>query len=309
MKKILIITGPTATGKSDLAVETALWCQKNLDITCEIISADSRQVYTGLDIGSAKITETEMHGITHHMIDVADPVSEVFSVVDFQNMAREKMQSIFSRGNVPIVCGGTGLYIDALVYDIDYPAVLPDTKLRSELALLSIEQLREKLQLLAPEKLQTIDQSNPVRLIRAIELASTDEIIPDQSNKKPVYPTLWIGLQLDKEIMLQRITKRITARIPALFDEIQHLRNIGVSDEQLDRFGLEYRYGLMYVLGTITENEFIQLLTTKTWQFSKRQITWFKRNTEINWYNPLTDKQKILEQVKDFLKAYKNNLK
>lgn len=302
MNKIIIITGPTATGKSDLAVETALWCQENLGLECEIISADSRQVYTGLDIGSAKITETEMHGITHHMIDVADPCNEVFSVVDFQNMAREKMRSIFSRGNVPIVCGGTGLYIDALVYDIDYPAVLPDTKLRSELVLLSIEQLREKLRLLDPEKLQIIDQSNPVRLIRAIELASTDEIIPDQSNKQLLYPTLWIGLQLDRETMLQRITKRITARIPALFDEIKHLRSIGVSDERLDRFGLEYRYGLMYVLEKITENEFIQLLTNKTWQFSKRQMTWFKRNTEINWYNPLTGKQKILKQVQDFLK-------
>ncbi len=302
MKKILIITGPTATGKSDLAVETALWCQKNLDITCEIISADSRQVYTGLDIGSAKITMTEMHGITHHMIDITDPSSEVFSVVDFQNMAREKMRSIFSRGNVPIVCGGTGLYIDALVYDIDYPAVLPDTKLRSELALLSIEQLREKLRLLDPEKLLTIDQSNPLRLIRAIELASTDEIVPDQSNKQLLYPTLWIGLQLDRETMLERITKRITARIPALFDEIKQLRTMGVSDEKLDRFGLEYRYGLMYLLEQIAENEFIQLLTTKTWQFSKRQMTWFKRNTEINWYNPLTGKQKILNKIQDFLK-------
>lgn len=302
MNRIIIINGPTATGKSDLAVETALWCRENLGVTCEIISADSRQVYKHLDIGSAKITQNEMQNIPHHMIDVVDPVTQVFSVVDFQVQAREKMRSIFSRGNVPIVCGGTGLYIDALVYDIDYPAVLPDTKIRNELALLSTEQLREKLRLLDPEKLQIIDQSNPVRLIRAIELASTDEIIPDQSNKQPLYPTLWIGLQLDRETILERITKRITARIPALFDEIKHLRSIGVSDERLDRFGLEYRYGLMYILGTIPENEFIQLLTTKTWQFSKRQMTWFKRNTGINWYNPLTDKQKILKQVQDFLR-------
>ncbi len=302
MNCVIIITGPTATGKSDLAVETALWCQENLGITCEIISADSRQVYKNLDIGSAKITETEMRGIAHHMIDVANPTDEVFSVVDFQGMAREKMRSIFSRGNTPIICGGTGLYIDALVYDIQFPAVLPDTKLRSELALLSIDELQNKLRLLNPEKLLIIDQSNPVRLIRAIELASTDEIAPDQSNKQLLYPTLWIGLQLDKETMLERITKRIINRIPGLFDEIKQLRIMGISDEKLDRFGLEYRYGLMYLLEQITENEFVQLLTTKTWQFSKRQMTWFRRNTEINWFNPITDKQKILERIKDFLK-------
>lgn len=293
-QKILIITGPTATGKSALAIEIAKLYNG------EIISADSRQVYTGLDIGSAKVTTGEMNGIPHHMIDIADPVSDVFTVVDFQRLAREKITDIQSRNKLPIICGGTGMYIDAVVYDMEFPAVPADTNLREELNKKSVDKLFNQLQTLDPLRAENIDKHNKVRLIRAIEILTLEKEIPTLSKKKSLYDILWIGLHLPKDTMMQRISSRITDRIPALFDEIKHLQSIGVTDDRLHGFGLEYRYGLMYIRGEITEQKFIQLLTTKTWQFSKRQMTWFKRNDEINWFDPITDKQKILERVKEF---------
>ena len=337
MNRIVIVTGPTTTGKSALAVEIA----KLYD--GEIISADSRQVYIGLDIGSAKITSAEMGGIPHHMIDIADPTSEVFTVTDFQRITREKIHDIQSRGKLPILCGGTGMYIDAVVHDMQFPTVKPNHVLRAKLEQKTTDELFSMLVAMDPVRASNIDHHNRVRLVRAIEVASNTDPLPatpysplsrgrypsfmyykninggnppliqgEVAQACPeefeglvsdggVYNTLWIGLQLPKEIMLERIRTRITDRIPALFDEIQHLQSIGVSDNRLHGFGMEYRYGLMYIQHEITENEFIELLTTKTWQFSKRQMTWFKRNDEINWFDPITDKQKILKQVQEFL--------
>jgi tRNA dimethylallyltransferase len=330
MNKLLIITGPTATGKSALAIDIA----KLYD--GEIISADSRQVYTGLDIGSAKVTAGEMDGIPHHMIDIANPVSDVFTVADFQMLAREKILDIRSRGKLPILCGGTGMYIDAVVYDMQFPTVPADMELRDTLGQQPASELFAQLQILDPVRAENIDKHNKVRLIRAIEVANsrksqgmlpclgelsrnetegykifnqykntTPSLVPRvtplwQEGISELYTTLWIGLYLPKDTMIERISSRITDRIPVLFDEIKHLQSIGVTDQRLHGFGLEYRYGLMYVRGEINEAEFIELLTTKTWQFSKRQMTWFKRNNEINWFDPITDKQKILEQVKEF---------
>lgn len=295
MNKLLIITGPTATGKSALAIEIAKLYNG------EIISADSRQVYTGLDIGSAKVTTGEMCGISHHMIDIANPVSDVFTVADFQKLAREKIHDIQSRGKLPILCGGTGMYIDAVVHDIQFPTVPADMELRDTLGQQSAAELFAQLQILDPVRAENIDKHNKVRLIRAIEILTLEKEIPTLSKKEFLYDTLWIGLHLPKDTMIERIRTRIIDRIPALFDEIKHLQSIGVTDQRLHGFGLEYRYGLMYIREEINETEFIQLLTTKTWQFSKRQMTWFKRNEKINWFDPITDKQKILEQVKEFL--------
>ncbi len=300
-KKLLIICGPTATGKSALAVELAK------QFNGEVISADSRQVYTGLDIGSAKITESEMQGIPHHLIDVAHP-NDYFSVADFQKLAREKIEDIYSRGKLPIICGGTGMYIDSIIYNMQFPEVLPNNSLRTDLEQLSVEQLFQKLLTLDPDRANTIDSQNPVRLIRAIEIATKLGSVPTVPKHRTQYDTLFIGLDLLKEILQERIKERITARIFAsgknprtLFHEITDLNTSGVSFEPLESFGLEYRYGSEYVQGKITLEQFEVLLATKTWQFAKRQMTWFKRNPEINWFNPTTDQQKILEQVKDFL--------
>lgn len=295
MNRILIICGPTATGKSALAVELAK------QYNGEVISADSRQVYTGLDIGSAKITHDEMQGIPHYLIDIVHP-NDYFSVADFQKLAQEKIADIHSRGKLPIICGGTGMYIDAVVYNTVFPEVAANPELRKELEKYSSEELFEQLQGLDPDRANEIDSQNPVRLIRAIEIATTLGKVPKMNQVDSLYKTLFIGLNLPKEILQERITQRIQLRIPALFDEVANLNHSGISFDRLKSFGLEYRYGSKYIQKEINFEQFIELLSTKTWQFAKRQVTWFKRNSSIHWFNPMTDKQKILKLVQDFLR-------
>lgn len=294
MNKVVVICGPTATGKSALAVELAK------KYNGEVISADSRQVYTGLDIGSAKITESEMDGIPHYLIDVVHP-NDYFSVADFQKMARQKIAEIHARGKLPIICGGTGMYIDTLIYGTSFPEVPVNKSLRSELGNLTNEELYTKLQMIDPERADEIDPHNSVRLIRAIEIATVLGSVPKITAENPQYETLWIGLDIPKEELEGKIKKRILDRIPALFEEVNNLHLSGVSFERLESFGLEYRYGSYYVQGKITLPEFTETLATKTWQFAKRQMTWFKRNPKIHWCNPLSDQQKILQLVKEFL--------
>lgn len=293
LNKILIITGPTATGKSALAVEIA---QK---FNGEVISADSRQVYRGLDIGSAKITNKEMQGVPHHLLDVADP-NDYFSVADFQKLAQEKIEEIISRGKLPILVGGTGMYIDAVIYDMKFPDVSPNPELRAELEKLSAPELFEKLSQLDPDRAVEIDENNPVRLIRAIEIASALGSVPKLETTHTKYKPLFIGLELPKEILQEKISERIVLRIPAIFDEIKRLLDSGVSPERLDSFGLEYRYGLRYVQGNLTGSEFIETMSVKTWQFAKRQMTWFKKNQNINWFNPISDTEKIMNLIRVF---------
>jgi len=305
--KILVITGPTATGKSALAVALAKAFRG------EIISADSRQVYRGLDIGSAKITRDEMDGIPHHLIDVVNP-TEVFTVAEFKKLADAKIAEIISRGKLPIICGGTGMYISAVIDNQTFPEVPPNPELRDELAKLSIEELFEKLKILNPEQAQIIDSKNPVRLIRAIEigLAGVNPLHASGEGKvkhlckaglrSRTGEVLIIALRIPKDELDQKIEQRIHDRIPALFTEIRTLLAQGVSSEQLRRFGLEYRYGNDYVTGKILLPEFIETLTIKTIQFAKRQVTWWKNDERVHWLNPVSDKQKILETVQDFLR-------
>jgi tRNA dimethylallyltransferase len=295
MKKqsLIVITGPTATGKSSLAVEIAG------RFNGEVISADSRQVYTGLNIGSAKITAQEMQGVPHHLLDVAHP-NDYFSVADFQKLAQEKIQEITSRGKLPILCGGTGMYISAVVDNLQFPEVSANEQLRAELETLETKELLEKLGALDPERLETIDQNNRVRIIRAIEIAEALGNVPKMELNESLYNTLMIGLELPKEDLQANISERIVLRIPALFDEIKRLLDSGVSPERLDSLGLEYRYGLHYIEGKLKGSEFIETLSVKTWQFAKRQMTWWKKDSRINWFNPISDKQKILQLVQVF---------
>lgn len=293
--KIIVICGPTATGKSALAVEIAK------QFNGEIISADSRQVYRGLDIGSAKIAAHETQGIPHHLINVVDP-TDVFTVSQFQVMTHEIIEGIYSRGKLPIICGGTGMYISAVIDGIGFPEVPPDLALRQELEKMTVEQLVTRLEELDPKRASEIDRKNPVRLIRAIEIAETLGSIPSLNRDSSRYQTCSIGLELPKEELVRRIRQRIESRIPALFDEIKNLNAKGVSFERLHSFGLEYRYGSEYIQDHMTLEEFKETLATKTWQFAKRQLTWFKANPQIHWFNSDSDKQKILNVIQDFLK-------
>ncbi|MEN9921148.1 MAG: tRNA delta(2)-isopentenylpyrophosphate transferase, tRNA dimethylallyltransferase [Candidatus Parcubacteria bacterium] len=268
--KILVVCGPTATGKSDKAVEIAL--ERN----GEIISADSRQVYAGLDIGSGKITQEEMKGVKHHLIDVANP-KNVFSVEEFVQQGKHAIEEILQKGKLPIICGGTGYYIDALVYDIHFPEVAPNENLRKELGLYSLEDLQNKLQELDPERYEAIDTKNPVRLIRAIEIATELGKVPFIERNSP-YEVEWIYLDFPDEVLKERIHKRLISRLEnGMLDEAKNLNITGLSFERMKQLGLEYRYEAMHLLEEISYEEMIRQLNTKIWQFAKRQRTWFRK--------------------------------
>lgn len=268
--KIVIVCGPTATGKSDKAVEIAL--ERN----GEIISADSRQVYKGLDIGSGKITNEEMKGVPHHLLDVVKPM-DIFSVEEFIEHGKKAIKEILDEGKLPIICGGTGYYIDALIYDIHFPEVSPNEILRKELELYSLKDLQNKLQDLDPERYESIDIKNPVRLIRAIEIATELGKVPLLKRNSP-YETEWVYLDFADEVLKERIYKRLITRIEnGMLDEAIHLHKEGMTFDRMKQLGLEYRYMAMYLLKEISYEEMINQLNTKIWQFAKRQRTWFKK--------------------------------
>jgi tRNA dimethylallyltransferase len=199
--KIIVILGQTATGKSDFAVQIAKRVLAVSRVESEIISADSRQVYKDMDLGTGKITKKEMRGVPHHLLDVASP-KKIFSVSDYQKLADKKIQEIFSRGHIPILCGGTGFYIDALVNGTVLPEVAPDKILRKKLDKKSTSELFKILKKLDINRAKSIDKNNRVRLIRAIEIAKTLGKVPKISNKDTKYDTLKIGLTLPESYCL-----------------------------------------------------------------------------------------------------------
>lgn len=294
--KIIAVVGQTATGKSNLAVEIAL------QYNGEIISCDSRQVYTGLDIGSAKITTQEMRGIPHHMIDVVSP-TEYFSVQEFKIQAEKIMKDILQRKKIPILCGGTGLYIDALIFNHDFPNVPPNQKLRAELQNKTSLELYQKLSLADKKRAESIDPHNKVRVIRALEIIDTLGTVPKQPTARR-YTPLFIGLQLDKEELHNNIKQRILTRLETneMIHEVQNLYTQGISYKRLEDFGLEYKYIAYYLQEKISYDLMIQTLTHETQKFAKRQKTWFKRNKNIRWFHPQKDYQKIMMCIRDFLK-------
>jgi tRNA dimethylallyltransferase len=274
--KIIVIVGPTASGKSDLAVKIAK--EKN----GEIISADSRQVYKGLDIGSGKITKREMRGVPHFLLDVANP-KKVFTVADFKRLGQKAIDDILSRGKTPIIVGGTGFYIDALVFDMDIPEVPPNEKLRKELEKKSIEELFEKLQNLDPERAEEIDSKNKVRLVRALEIVDALGKIP-KVNKSEKFDIEWIGIDWPDEVLKERIHTRLLKRIKAgMIKEAENLHAKGLTYKRMESLGLEYRCMARFLKGEIFREEMIFELETKIWQYVRRQRMWFKRNKEIKW--------------------------
>lgn len=296
--KILVVLGQTATGKSDFAVEIAR------QINGEIISADSRQVYKGMDLGTGKITKKEMMGVPHYLLDVINP-SKVFAVNDFQKKALKEIDAIYKRGKIPIICGGTGFYIDAVVSGTMFPDVPPNKKLRAKLYLLDAIALNRYLEKLDPERFKTIDKNNKVRLIRAIEIAKAIGKVPKVITNKNKFEVLKIGLTLPKEVLKERITTRLLSRIKkGMIKEIENLHKNGLSWKRMYSFGLEYRYVSMYLQGKFTKAEMLEKLNTEIWHFAKRQNTWFKRDHNTLWINPLkkSDKIKAMREVKKFLK-------
>lgn len=295
MGKLIVICGPTASGKSDLAVQLA----KKLD--GEIISADSRQVYKGLNIGSGKITPKEMQEVPHHLLDVANPKRK-FTVAQFQKLARKTMQQIYARGRVPFLVGGTGFYIQSVVDNIALPEVKPNVKLRKKLEKKSVEKLFTMLKKLDPARAQTIDAKNPHRLIRAIEVIKTiGKPVPKLYSNFHTYKNwsiLQIGIKKSPEELKKAINKRLLKRLDRMIAEVRSIRRRGASWKRLEELGLEYKYTAQYLQKKITREEMIHKIQIESEHFAKRQMTWFGRDKRIHWITSQREAEKL---IKNFL--------
>lgn len=347
-QKIITLLGPTASGKSELAIKIALQlgskqAKRKYNINgSEIISADSRQVYKDLNIGTGKVSgkwriansksqiaNDETHkfksrqlaidnlqhtfqykNIPHHCIDFISP-KKVFTAADFKKCAETAIKNITDRGKIPILCGGTGFYIDSVLYDLPIPNIPPNKKLRAKLSKKSTAELFRMLKKLDPERAKNIDQHNPRRLIRAIEIV--------KSTRKPVPPILWpdhkkpgamhwktliLGINPPQKELYKKIDKRLKLHLKqGMIQEVKNLLKKGVSHKRLQELGLEYRFISLYLQNNFTKQELVVELRHAIQQYAKRQITWFKRNKGIHW---IKSKQKIekraIELSKKFLK-------
>ncbi len=270
MNKIIFIGGATATGKSDLAIKLAL------ENNAEVVSADSRQVYKGLDVGSGKITTEEMQGVPHHMLSIIDPET-AYSVAQYQAGALACIENIVSRGKNVIVCGGTGYYFDSLLYKKEFPEVQQDQQLRAELEQKTLEQLQFLLEEETGGDVARVDMNHRQRLIRAIEVNRVLGHIPKINQQKRFEHSEVIIVDLPKEEHQQRINARIEKRRQSMISEITDLLQKGVSKDWLIGLGLEYTYVTLHVLGELSWDQCVEELQKKTWQYAKRQKTWFKR--------------------------------
>ena len=320
MQKLICVVGQTASGKSDLAVKIA---EK---FNGEVISADSRQVYRGMDIGTGKITPDTKNssnfstgqakkkyvfthkGIPHYLLNVASP-KRIFTVSQYKNLAEKAIKNILAKGKMPIICGGTGFYIQTLVDDLQIPKVAPDWKLRKKLEEKNTTQLFKMLKKLDPRRAKTIDAKNPRRLIRAIEIVmKTGKSVP-KLKINPRFDALFIGIKKSPEELKKRIKKRLLKRLKiGMTAEVKRLRKSGLSWKRLEGFGLEYRWIAKYLQKKILYSEMIKKLQKDIENYAKRQMTWFsahggsasggKRDKKIHWIKNYKDTEKI---VKNFL--------
>ncbi len=317
--KIIVVLGPTASGKSDLAVKIAK------RFNGEVISADSRQVYKGLNIGSGKVPrdknsifwksdfqymEVELpyiyKGVIHHLLDVASPKS-TFTVSQYQKLAGKAIKEILRKNKIPIICGGTGFYIDTLIYNYKLPEVPPNPKLRKELEKKSADALFKQLKKLDSARAKNIDKFNKRRLIRALEIILT--------TKKPVphtimldsinYDVLFIGVKKPQEELKDLIVKRLKKRLKprtrinsvrgkqGMIEEVRKLHAQGLSWKKLESFGLEYRWLARYLQNKVGYDEMVSFLQKDIEHYAKRQMTWFKRNKDINWVENYEQAKKL----------------
>ena len=291
-QKIIVILGPTASGKSNLAVNLAL------KHNGEIISADSRQIYKSMNIGTGKITKKEMRGIPHYLLDITSPKTQL-SVAHFQKQAQLAIKKILAKGKTPIICGGTGLYIDAVIDNQIFPSVKPDFKLRKKLEKLTTKELFAKLKKLDPNRAKSIDKNNPRRLIRALEIVMISKKPVPKIQKHRDYTVLKLGVKREQKQLNELIWKRLIKRLNnRMIDEVKKLKKSGVSFKRLYDFGLEYRWVGLYLEKKITKEQMIQGLYKAIRDFSKRQITWFKRDSEIHW---IKDQKQAKQLIKKFL--------
>ena len=302
-KPLIILTGPTAVGKTKASIGLA----KAVD--GEIISADSMQVYRHMDIGSAKIKPEEMEGIPHHLIDVLEPDDE-FHVVKFQQLAKKAMREIWKRGHIPIVTGGTGFYIQALLYDIDFDENEKEDACRKELEAYArehgAEALHEKLALVDPASAEMIHPNNIKRVIRALEFyEQTGKRISEhnetQRQRESPYAFAYFVLTVDRAHLYERIYRRVDQMIEeGLVNEVQALKDKGYTKQLVSMQGLGYKEILDYLDGNCTLEEAIYTIKRDTRHFAKRQLTWFKRERDVIWINKQSfgyEAEQILDEM------------
>lgn len=279
MKDIYIVVGPTSSGKSDYAVKLAK------EIGGEVISADSRQIYKELNLLSGKITRTEMGGIPHHMLSVAS-IKNDYSAEIFASEAKKIILDILKRNKKPIICGGTGFYIEALINKLNntsLPKVEPNKKFRASLEKISTEELFKILKAKDPRRAENIDSKNRIRLIRALEIVEALGQVPQTVIIKNKYNLHWVGLDFDNEKLQARILKRLKNRIDeGMLDEAQKVYKL-IGGTKMKELGLECKYCALYIEKSLNKKDLIKELSIKIWQYAKRQRTWFKRNSSIQW--------------------------
>ena len=295
LPKLIVVEGTTASGKSDFGVELAL------HYGGEIISADSRQVFRGLDLGSGKITPEETKGVPHHLIDVCDAGS-FFSMADFQKLAYEAIDDVISRGKLPFLVGGTGLYVASVCDGYVMSNRMPDLAYRAELEKLTTEELYAMLCESVPGV--EVDSRNRNRVMRLLEkIHDGDDVVP---SKEARYETLRLGVTWDRAVVRQRIDERLDRRIEmGMIEEVKGLLDAGVSEEYMIKLGLEYKFVTQYLRGDYSSlDEMKQLLATAIKQFAKRQMIWFRRDKEIHWLDMTADPvTEAIELIDAFLKS------
>ena len=299
---LLIIAGPTATGKSASAVELAL------RMGGEVISADSMQVYRGMDIGSAKVTREEMRGIPHHLIDCVDP-DETWNVVRFKEQASLAVRDIADRGKLPILCGGTGFYIQALLYDIDFTQMEENAPLRKRLSDMAAEKGPEAVHALLaqrdPASAAAIHPGNVKRVIRALEFIeesgrSIAAHNAEQREKQSAYRSVFFVLTMDRAKLYERIDRRVDIMMQqGLLEEVTRLKDMGIARDSTAMQGIGYKQIYGFLEGEYDLEEAVRLIKRDTRHFAKRQLTWFRREKEVLWVD--TDRFANREEMWDYM--------
>ena len=300
--KLIIIMGPTAVGKTNLSIELAK------SINGEIISADSMQVYKYMNIGTAKIKESEMSGIPHHLIDEVYP-DDSFTVSDYQKKAKKLIKEINQKGKVPIVVGGTGLYINSLVYDLNFGLVPPNPKFRDEMETLALvngnDYIYNKLLKLDPDAKNSISVNDRKRIIRALEICtSTKKTLShyneDFRNEVRDYDLFMFCLSMNREKLYSRINYRVDLMMEeGLIQEVESILKEGYKKDLVSLQGIGYKELIMYLNGEISLDESIDLIKQKSRNYAKRQLTWFRRDNRIEWID--VDSYDSIHEIKDYI--------
>lgn len=296
--KIIAILGPTASGKSDLAIALAR------KFNGEIVSVDSRQVYRGMDLGSGKVTKLEQRMAPHHMLDIVNP-GKTYTVAQFKKRAEREVENILKRGRVPILVGGSHLYMRALLYNYNIPSVKPDAKYRKLLELKTTPQLLALLKKVDPPYYETVDRNNRRRLIRALEVyhGSGKRFSSLTGEASPKYDAFKIGIEVDRETIYKKIDMRVDVRVrKGMIREVQRLIDSGISKKWLKSIGLEYRFISEYLCGEKTKqkkDDMLQRLKYATHDFARRQLVWYRREDDICW---LSKTKQAIDLVSPFLR-------